>query len=113
MKCITKIMMVTMLLSMVVVMTGIAHAAPSWYSCKVIQTGFNCATGDLEIALLPTNKTKVKSYYVYSATSTDAIQNKVLAIAITALANGWEVKAYIDYGAPGELMNIKLQDPTY
>ena len=47
-----------------------------------------------------------------AAASTDAAMNRILAIALCAMSNGWEVKADIDWNAPGEILNMKMMAPA-
>ena len=112
MKVVKKVLMVLVALSMVVVFAGQAVAAYQMTVCTVEQAGFNPATGDLEVKLLPDGQTKGRIFYVTSAASTDAAMNRILAIALTAMSNGWQVKADIDWQSPGEILNMKIMAPV-
>ena len=112
MKGLRKTIMVLMILSMVVVLAAPASAAYKMTVCTVEQAGFNPTTGDLEVKLLPDGQTKGRIFYVTSAASTDAAMNRILAIALTAMSNGWQVKADIDWQSPGEILNMKIMAPV-
>ena len=112
MKGVKTVLMVLVALSMVVVFAGQAGAAYKMTVCTVEQAGFNPTTGDLEVKLLPDGQTKGRIFYVTSAASTDAAMNRILAIALTAMSNGWQVKADIDWQSPGEILNMKIMAPA-
>jgi len=112
MKIMKKILMVLMVLSMIVVFAGQTSAAYKMTVCAVEQAGYNAETGDLEVKLLPTNQSKSRSFYVTAAASTDVAMNRILSIALTAMTNGWNVKADIDWNSPGEILNMKLMAPA-
>ena len=112
MKRLKKIIMVLIALSVVVVFAGQASAAYQMTVCTVEQAGFNPATGDLEVKLLPDGQSKGRIFYVTQAASTDAAMNRILAIALTAMSNGWQVKADIDWQSPGEILNMKIMAPA-
>jgi len=112
MKVMKKILTVLMVLSMVVVFAAPASAAYRYLECQVMWAGFNVATGDVEVKLLPTIKTKKKTFVV-SAAATDVVQNRILSIALTALSNGWNVSANIDYNdANSEILDMRLIPPA-
>ena len=99
-------MIALVLFSLVVMFPGGSSVASQLETCVVEEAGYNPRTGDVVVKLRPTNTTRGKYFYVYAASSTDAEQNRILAIALTALTNGWEVKARIDYSSPGEIFNM-------
>jgi len=119
MKGMKKILMVLMVLGMVVVFVGQASAEMT--KCEVEQAGYNLNPGEdgLEIKLRYVLKTSGRIFNVSAAATTDAQMNRMLAIALTALTNGWQVKADIDWngydstpGAMNEILNMKLIVPA-
>ena len=89
-----------------------ASAAYKMTVCVVEQAGYNPETGDLEVKLRPTNQAKGRIFYVTAAANSDASMNRILAIALCAMTNGWDVKADINWNSPGEILNMKLMAPS-
>jgi hypothetical protein len=119
MKGLKKITMVLMVLSMVVVFAGQAMGDYATLECEVLQAGYGYdLAGDsrVEIYLKPLLKPKAKMFYATSAkTSTE--MNRMLAVAISAISNGWTVWAEIDYKAvpeapEKEILQLRIIAPT-
>jgi len=94
---------------MLTAMAGESFAAVSWYQCDVISAGIDdTTTGDVRLRLHRINNDTIKDF-VFTA---DGTENKILAMALTAISLGYPVNVKVDWVGNGAIQTIQLSAPT-
>ena len=96
------VVMGLVILAMFAFLTQPAGAAPGWRNCEVVSV----ETDDqavVTVTLLRIANGSIKSFTVPAGE-----ENRMLAIAMTAMTNQMEVRVYVDWAAPGSLIGSMI-----